>query len=1823
MTNHEDNVVIEIDPEIISKASNLFTDILLSNQTNLDFLSNSINASDIRMVDLSSVSSVVAGVSDPIAQLRDFLRSLIEWLWDKMSSAIADVLAKTIAKIGEIAPQIASQLSSAITTITRAISSGIAAISSSLATGIAEISSSITILSTSMVNLGASISTSISLLTTSISTQLLSLANSISSSFILLSSGLSLTIASLATSLSQSILSVSTSISQAILSLSSSISGSLLSLTASLSGAIINISSSLSFAINQLSGTISAQIVNLSRSIAIGMNIISSSLTKTILDVSLSISESILSLGLSLSQSISSIGLSLTSVIGSLSTVMIANFHLLFGRVNTAIEIMNNYYPKMISSLEQGFSTTIRALSEGFKVISSSITSSYAQAVRAIGNLMVDFGKQVNKLADMTIESITNSMVMLNQALIQNLKSMTDAITYSISRISDAISYIHRSLSNAIIESYQKASEAINQGLIKFSQALSESINKVIESINQGFRKTFDSIIQASDKLEQHIINTSKSMIDTILENLDRTMNKINESLLKWQNLIMQIGKTFEGFVNSILLLPERLEPTMQKHAQYTWDEYWVRYYAQTSPNMRKVYERVPEFFTGFSPSPWDMILNLFRNPVESITNSIAWIGTSITLSIDKVTPLLSGFINAFTTHVWKGFEAIGNFIFETTTKLGVQISGKILEISNSIINTIKETVDKARDIFLGLFKSLAWGTMESIEKITGGLLSPLITMVFPEELGRTLAEYESAKITKMISTSFFWSTGLMAIPLIIQIPLRFIAWQMRALGMFIGRLGPRLSAALKPIGIGLGSGFNPLAAIGSSLTTIANSYERAVNRIPDAFAYGIGIWASQPLSKLMNYFLRDIVPVSLPQEFFILEMLKRRMEYNPETLTPSDTFAKTLTTANTLLAMYGYPSFFVNWFTALMQNDYVEISDRFGTRRKLPRSLMHELPSLSEIVRMMIRDMFADLTDFYKTGQMRGMTWDAAVMYYLLHFRYPPPEKLWSYVTRGISGLLWARKYEEKAGEISSEARRLGAFEPVDSSDLNYKGAKLFEAFSKYMKWHDYARFSWIPNFTSDNQIYIDTLADIPTKIDQRWMVRFGLYELMAEKGITITNPVSDFVTKVVENTPSGQIILDLTNFCRTLQATGIHPYYVPIVSVAETINAITDERTLLRTGILNLFKEGFIDLTAVDKLLAGIIKTSFKISYYNTQTHNWNTGFINVPLRYLSMEAKLMEIRALQDRALDILKEAQRDLLTAYQEWIITSYDEFKSTFTNIINYINNVYAKDFREITKQELPSELALKYIDDYYLPYIKSLEVWRNVHVIRRIRYWSVRWIGWLMYRIANGVITPEETSQLVDYISTSSKLTTAEKEYIKNIMTFMRELSVREYVPTPSQLATLAEYVVIPDSLIENIFNIRQVPDYLKPIWSRYIRIRPIADDIRAVINAYRRALLYVTIPENIVAQVKNAMALIGFTEEEEKLFNLRVTLDELVINAKEYIPSPVQLASLAEYVSIPSELINKAFEKRKIPEEWKSIWTKYIQARVLADDVKLLISTCMRAIEYSKEATAFLSRVMEYASLIGLSSTEREIIELRAQLEELIYKARAYIPTPITLATICEILPDARYYFDNMATALRISSEWLPLWAKYIDLKPLINDINKMLSRAEDLYCSFMITEENFLEILNSVKNTLGYTEKEIEFLLYTYKLRRYQLSWKEIIGDVDRMMTLCEYSPKAREFALGILHKMIDSLPTDDETKNSLKQIWEDYIRIKPVKDEVTKYITDLINAFIDGIISQQIFEEELEALKEWGLDDYEVQFYKAIATLRKARKLKMTLY
>ena len=1835
----------------------------------------------------SIANAIVAGISSFMERIRDAIVGAIREIGSMLVAAIADFTARVIANlVGYLGPRFVELLNAvadAITRIGAAIATAISAISAAIATSVAQVSAALstaiaslaTSLSLAINQIATSLSAAITTLGTAIATQLVSLSAALSQAILNVGSSIMAAIVGIGASLGQAILSVATAVSVAISQVAASLAGAIVSLSTAISGAMVQMATSLSVAITQVATSLSVAITQVTAALSAAIATLGTSIAVAINQVATSISGAILSLSAALSTAVAQLGTSVISVLGGLMTTAIAGIQLLMGRVDVAIAIMTDFFPQFSRSVAENLITISVSIRESFQTVSSALLQFSERLTQTLTNNLSVFVTRLLENIERVVGTLLSVSERTTETLVRNMDVTVKAIAETGERLSKAIADIHKEITDAVISSFNRASEAIRENFAKFMDTLRDQFTKMSDALREANQKMVDMILDTGKRTIDFIDESSRRITDTLLDNFSKFMERLLAEMDRLSKALDQLGALFTGFVNSILELPGRFDRFVRPWAK----AYWEELIKEQLKGWEDVWSEFPKMFKRGSVSGWEaLIVALQATAMPRAALSVFGVGgagapvpgTAVTtyklvdyfakipekenIAAFSVPSLLfQPLLGAFSAYVVPAFNTIAGAILEGLKAL--------VSAGQTTLQTIIEGVSAGvRSLFELISSGLAMATkalFEALEKALSGLATAIeqffkkdvesirnttksaVFQIFqmsgslglPDLLKQFgLGTPEFLKLDIVQEKLVMWHlTGMamLTIPLWAQLPVRALRKALHALGNALMSHGLPLGVLLRPFGIGIQTSFDIGRALGAGLSHLSGELKEFLDHILRAYAYGVGIWTMQPVSKLVNFHMRNIAPMELPSVDRIIEMVRRNM---PHMFTENkELFETRFKLARLYTAIHGYPDEVIDMIFRKEEEAGVsiKITDRFEAERTIPLSLMYALPSHSEVARMVIRDVIIDPDAIRKLFAATGLNKDLAAMFYYLHFRYPPPERLWTFYTRGISGLLWATLTEEDRRALGREIRAAGLPENhvvAEPAELNFQFGTLDDLIKTYMKWHDFARFSWKSGWPSDNLIVIDTLADIPTKIDQRWMVRFGLYELLSEKGVTRDSEVKEFVSRVVENSPASQVQLDLTNFCRTLQATGLHPHYVPITAVAEVINTIADERTLLRTGVINLYKEGFFDTASVHRMLTGVLATSFKVSYFDPERRSWFDGWINVPLRYLDMEARLIGLRAIMDRALDILREIQRDVLTGYQEFIIETYEEFRQRFSKVIENVNSVYSADFEKIAGQRPPEELTLKFIEEYYKPLVSSLEIWRDIWTVRRIRMWTQRWLGWLMFRIAQGVSKREEVAKLVEFMAKSAKLPERERKYIEEVMQFMLELSFREYIPTPMQLATLAEYIKVDAATIQRALEQRLVPEEWRPIWMKFIEVRPIADDVRAIISAYVRLLRAVKkeekIPESVRNSVRGAMAMIGFTDQEMRLFQLRVEMEELIAGLRESVPTPSQLATLAEYVRIPDAMIQKALEERSIAPEWRPFWAQYISIRPLVDDVRNLISSYLRALRMTDEAKSFESVVKAYATRIGFGDEEMKILDARIQLEELAFSARQYVPTPQQLATIVEVLPGARALFPEVVKRYRISPTWQAVWAQYIDIRPLVDDMKRFLSRAEQLYIRFMMKREDFETLIDGVLDRLGYTDNERDFLMRTVELERWRNAWTELIGSVERLVSLSEYSPRASKYALAKVREMIDALPLPDADKNELKAMWEEYIRNRPVKSEAKMYITQLSNLYAEGLISDADFEKELNAMKEWGFSDNEIMFYKARAALMRARKMKI---
>lgn len=1107
--------------------------------------------------------------------------------------------------------------------------------------------------------------------------------------------------------------------------------------------------------------------------------------------------------------------------------------------------------------------------------------------------------------------------------------------------------------------------EEATKRIIEVGSALTGFINAILK-FPEWFPKWFyDNIAKP---ISDALTGLAKAIWDALPDWLKSAFTGIKDAISSIQgsikSIVDKLGKipsAIESLVQSLQNFFKDPLGVLKKAFGYLVDQLWKLlpdWLKGAIKGLQEAWSSFTNFLTEKLTWLWDQIQSFIKDPLGALQG--LW---------EQISQVFSKMFRTFMNYlkgVAKTMIKIGNKIIEAVMKLGTGIVKGLVDVGESISKEISE-------VFKGLMEGL-------ITPITSHLRSAL-KGIFSKEGGEIEA---------------ILGVGLAIVPSYLTVLLLPKAF--KSLAHIVKELRIRIQASLAPLGVGGQIIVNLLTALPHALYELGDALEDLPKKMSEYFILGMSLAGLEPLRYPFRFawkqYFKGLGLGNIPFELPPLELsrdLIRRLGIE-----------KASKVYRTILEYRGYPDWFVDNFVKLAEDLNIKVTDRFGTERLVPLGLLYAQPSLSMLVDMMLRDIFGAGTkgfeEFTKWAYRLGLYKDVAYLIYLLHFRYPSPTRLWDFISRGIAGMLWYVPPDEEVKVAKEEAKAIGAYEPLPPVKLNFEGKKLFAGLTTYMKWHDYAKFAWMKDFTSDNWMVIDTLADIPTKIDVRWMTKWGIFDFMVTKGVGLSSPVSDFIKVVEDRSANPKVQMDLTLMCRLLQATGLHPYYVPIVSVAETINALADERTLLRTGIINLYEHGAMKYEDLDKLMSELVIASFAVSYFDIEAGQWKSGFINLPVAYLPAERKLLELRAVIDRHLRIFRDTLKDLERAYTEYIIDGAD-VASKLAKVVSEINKTFKKATLDIVGKEFEIKADKEFIDVV----LASWEVARDVYTVRRIRSWVYRVLGWVIYRAAYGWVTEEDAKKVAEVLTDIAKLPKMESEAVKRILTEM-----------------------------------------------------------------------------------------------------------------------------------------------------------------------------------------------------VGIATRER---------------VREYVPTPSMLATIAEVIPMARVLATKVFEAKGVPPEWRPIWSQYIDIKPIIDEVKSVISSVKRLYEYFMINEDMFKKFLEVLK-PYGYEDRELKLMIDDANLDRWYRAYRELVGTPRELVTMAEYSPLARRLALAEVKKRIDALPIEQEAKEFLYKLWEDYIRIRPVYDEVEREVTELISDYAKGVLTWEQFNELLEELKDWGIDEWEADAVRFIAMMRRRR-------
>jgi len=1460
----------------------------------------------------------------------------------------------------------------------------------------------------------------------------------------------------------------------------------------------------------------------------------------------------------------------------------------------------------IITPLANAFQSFINMVSQGFESVKAFFTETLPglvnQALTSIQNAFSGVWDWIQRNLITPLSNAFQDFIKLVSSGIETVKEFfTKTLPNLISQfptmvqnaLAGAWSWIQENLITPLSSAFQSFINLVGQGFETVKSFFTETLPKLIDEVGKELSelpsKVLESLTVAGMTIWQYITELGSKVSQGFAQ-----LGKLLERATQYLD---RVGAVIMGFVNAVSNLPSML-------------------YEKFKPVI-DAFEKLREAMVSL----WEGVKEFFEDPWK-------W------LSEHVLTPALEA-LQQVGEKIWGGIEWFSKQIIDWASKAWNAVTSKVSEVMTTVISATKDVASKVSDTLKDIFRAIvieplkksvsgvsqAW--FEALGVSKGGEVSLMFDIAW-----RFLWEYWTSTLLLYVLTSLFRAIGDYTIdvaPAVFGTKVAGITWRVK-LSEVANALAQGVRDFLPSFLIG------SFVGIGSTLmrpveyayrARFVSNYEKFVKEmygdvLKEEIEKGaiINMFVESPgLSEIKDWIRRQLV---------LTEGTKKKEELN-----------KLVATMRAHLKLFGLPRWYIDYLSDTGEKLIYKFVDRFGMERTLFLSTIFELPTHSEMARMTQRDVFPGVDVMKRLGWIRGWNEDLTTLVYLMTFKYPSFEKLWSFYMRAVSGLLWFSPPDTIRQVFTAEAKEIGAGKPVAPLDIQkaIKGANQLKAFelalNTYFKWLEYSNFSWFTENTTmygipigreiynalggwvaDSWLMADVSADIPTKIDMRWMSRYGIFLYMAKKfegaGVKFESyaPLVTAVPRLMEANPTSPIQVDLRWFSKLIQATGLHPAWVPIVTVAENIMAISDEMTLLRTGWLNLFKEGLLKVKNVEEYLAGLLIASYKVGYWDPEAKVWRTGWINLPVRWLPHERRLLQLRMSIDRILDIYREFYKYVSSGVRTLAITA-EEAMDKLKKVVGLLNLHYSKLTAEITGKEMKIEFDKDYIE-LWLSVMKEAQI---IEVKERIRYWWLRVSGWILYRVAYGYVTSEDIERLAEDIKKYVPLHEDEIEAFKSIASILVGIARKEYIPTPSQLATLAEYMTIPEDIVEKVFEERRIPEEFKPFWRKYIELRPLSDDFRALFTAYFRVKRYgITIPKELEDKIQAYFKEFNVTDKEKELRELATTLEVLIAESREYIPTPSMLASMAEYVAIPKEMIEKVLKARRVPKEWHDFWLRYIEVRPLSDDVRYLLSSYLRAKRYGVAIPREIEdKVRKIFSEYGVTDLELEIRGLAVLLDTM----REAIPSLGTLASMAEYVEIPLDYIKKVLEARRVEQTYAQLWLRYLYARMISGEVNQVVSEFRRLYEYFTVPDELKKKVIDLMR-VGGWVSKEIEVFELALSLRKSYRILAYLIPTIRQFVNDARYIPEWE----SLFNDLLKARGIDAVKYKKQIDYYKKLIRNRMVWRQIAWYRSRVVNAYASGVITKEQMRARLEKLKDYGLSDREIELIMDGAELEKLR-------
>ena len=1348
------------------------------------------------------------------------------------------------------------------------------------------------------------------------------------------------------------------------------------------------------------------------------------------------------------------------------------------------------------------------------------------------------------------------------QAMIYPIKHSIDSIISYIVTIPERVGSI---ISSAI------------SGLVSIAERTWSFLTIISDRIVSGFSALSSIVSQALSQVMSGIAKLGESLA-AFAEHVKHLGAQVMGGIANIQNFIV-------GFIEWIKNLPQALYEIFKPAIDF----------------LVSLGEAIKAFFSN----PIDVISRYILVPLwegfkfigERIWDGLAWTGSQIISNLSALSQMISSFLNALWSGLSQAFVSFTDFVFSSLRALGEglkDIFSRIMVFFISAITDISAQIHSALLI----------------------LIQPVIETLYASMGISTVPYLTVTNFLSAMSISSALTIPFLVYPLLISVPIRALSFGIRGLAMGLKNLTLEKTISLKPLGIGVDLKLDFVKAIGATIYTFGEELGKYVDRFYEPVWFGLGFWFTRYMTSIITYFIRNYIPIEFPTVKEVEEAwLKSRVaDTIPQELGRSykdiqDGFIY-------YLKLKGYSDFLIDYQFADPLRLHTTVIDRFGITRIVPLGGVWKLPSISDIARMWVRDvlrppqidvetMIRNLTKIYEAT---GLYRDIGLLYTLLAFKYPPPEKLAAFYWRGIAGVLWLESTLEEPEWKQLFNITWKATPPFALNFIENRAKILNDMISTYMRWHDLFPAPWAPGFPTDKSIVVELMADLPTRIDLRWLTRWGIFQHLSDARIdvmadlkTIYSSFSHLTGEEVRSlktTP--EIKLDVRMLSRFLIATGLNPLLAPLVSVSHATAALSSELTLLRTGFIEALRRGFITLDTSEILMSGLIKINFLTGFIDPSTGSFNEITYPKPVFWLPAERRLLQLRAVLDRY-NILLRLLLDRINRGIIYLAIFPEEGAEILALFHRYLSEHIGKLAKSITGVDWTPALDSEYMS-IWIAY-GSLLV--PIGARTWIRRYISRYLGWIFYRVLYGWISFEDFSRIIDAIASIKVnekeikiLTDIEVAFFKSLSNTLVDIIKKENIPSPSTLSTLAEYMVIDESLILDSLEKHKVPAEYWNLWKTYITVKPVKADYKSLIRTASRAYRHEAISEDELLRILQEALSYGFTQREIDILMRIIDLELKIERSKEWSPTLLTIITISELVPEALNLL----ELYPIKKEFREVIQKYAERKPLADEIRSLVSTYYRALRYAAFYGQTIPEELErkisiYMKKHGVTEEEKEIRSLTTQIEVLIdtWIRGEVLPSLSALVSMSEYIEISIDYIISILQRRRVEKTYAEYWLRYIYSKSLEREVNRVVSAFQSLYVRFTVPEELIITI-KDLMSIGGWTPRELEIFDLELYLRKQYRVLTVLIPTLRQFLSDGAYLPRYE----ALLEDLFKVYGISIREYSKQLEYYKKLLKNRRLWRHFSFYRAQLTYAYQYGAITLDAAKEKLKKFLEIGLID-----------------------